>query len=72
MSLVTKKDKTTIIFLSNSQHYSKPVQVSSKLVRHWKKFAIGILALFCLLSFTVFYLFRSRAEMMLSNKNLAQ
>ena len=67
-----KKDKTTIIFLNKNQNYSKPLQVSTYYIKHWKKFAGGLLVVFCILAITVMHLIKSRAEIESSNAQLAK
>lgn len=66
-----KKDKTTIIFLNKNQNYSKPLQIRTYYLRHWKKFVGSLVMLFCILLIIVMYLVRSRAEVQLANQNLA-
>jgi len=66
-----KKDKTTIIFLNKNQNYSKPLQIRTYYLRHWKKFAGVFLALVCAMLVIIMQLVKSRAEIQLSNENLA-
>lgn len=65
-----KKDKTTVIFLNKDQNYSKPVQISTYYLKHWKKFVASLIMLFCVLLITILQLAKSKAEMQQSNKNL--
>ncbi len=66
-----RKDKTTIIFLNQNQTYSKPLQVNSYYLKHWKKFVGGLIVLLCSLIITIMHLVKSRAEARLSSQNLA-
>jgi len=66
-----KRDKTTIIFLNKNQNYSKPVQISTYYLRHWKKIVASLMMVFCVLLITILHLVKSKAEVQLSNQNLA-
>jgi murein DD-endopeptidase MepM/ murein hydrolase activator NlpD len=41
-----KKEKTTILFVSKASQAIKPIQVSSKLILHWKKYIVVISLIF--------------------------
>ena len=41
-----KKEKTTILFVSKTSQAIKPIQVSSKLIMHWKKYIVAISLIF--------------------------
>lgn len=69
--MAKRKDKTTIIFLNKNQNYSKPLQISTYYIRHWKKFAASLFLVFALLACVIMYLAKSRAEIQLSKENLA-
>lgn len=66
-----KKDKTTIIFLDKNQHYSKPFQVKTFYVKHWKKFVTALFLTLCGLVGVIMHLVKAKAEMQLSNQKLA-
>lgn len=66
-----RKDKTTIVFLNQNQNYSKPFQIRTYYLRHWKKLAAGLLMLVGILVVTIMHLYKSRAEIQLSNEQLA-
>jgi murein DD-endopeptidase MepM/ murein hydrolase activator NlpD len=51
-----KKEKTTILFVSKTAGGVQPVQVSTALVRNWKKYLAAVLILFFSLAAAVIYL----------------
>ncbi len=67
-----KKDKTTIIFLNKNQNYSKPLQIRTYYIKHWKKFATSLVVVFCILAISIMQLVKSKAEVQLANENLAK
>lgn len=67
-----KKDKTTIIFLNKNQNYSKPLHISTYYIKHWKKFVISLVVVFCILAISTMQLVKSKAEVQLANENLAK
>ncbi|MNK15530.1 Murein DD-endopeptidase MepM [compost metagenome] len=66
-----RKDKTTVIFLNQNQDFSRPLQIKTYYLRHWKKFAASVLVLMCLLLGVIMHLVKAKAEMQLANENLA-
>jgi murein DD-endopeptidase MepM/ murein hydrolase activator NlpD len=66
-----KKDNTTIIFLDKNQHYTKPFQVKTFYVKHWKKFVVGLFLTVISLVAIIMHLVKIKAEMQLSNEKLA-
>jgi len=66
-----RKDKTTVIFLDHDQHYSKPLQIKTYYIRHWKKIATGLFVFMCTLLGVIMHLMKSKAEMQIANENLA-
>ncbi len=67
-----KKDKTTIIFLNKNQNYSKPLQIRTYYIKHWKKFATSLVVVFGILAISIMQLVKSKAEVQLANENLAK
>ncbi|QNN42497.1 M23 family metallopeptidase [Pedobacter roseus] len=65
-----KRNKTTVIFVSKNQNSSKPIQVPTAYVVHWKKYILGILGLFLILVGSIFYLIRSNANTELTKNKL--
>ena len=51
-----KREKTTILFVSKGQQAIKPLQVSSKLISHWKKYAIAAVLIFISFLIAITYL----------------
>ena len=66
-----RRDRTTVIFLNENQNYSKPWQVKTYYIKHWKKFAAALLIILCILIGVIMQLIKSRAEIQLANQNLA-
>lgn len=66
-----RRDRTTVIFLNENQNYSKPLQVKTYYIKHWKKFAAALLIFLCILIGVIMQLIKSRAEIQLANQNLA-
>ncbi|SOD15056.1 Peptidase family M23 [Pedobacter xixiisoli] len=66
-----RKDKTTVIFLNQNQDYSRPFQIKTYYIKHWKKFAAGLLALIGLFLGVIMHLVKSKAEIQLANQKLA-
>lgn len=69
--MAKKKDRTTIIFLNQNQNYSKPLQISTYYLRHWKKFVASLVMVICILLAAMMHLVKSKAEMKLANQQLA-
>jgi len=70
--MTRKREKTTIIFVNKNQSSSKPIQVPSGLIMHWKKYIGGLLLSFVFLIGIIFYLTYSRASAELSKEQLAK
>ncbi len=51
-----KREKTTILFVNKKLQTLKPIQVSSGLIIHWKKYVAAVFLLFFALAGTIFYL----------------
>ena len=51
-----KKEKTTILFVNKNPQAFKPMQVSNRLILHWKKYIASIVMLFMALIAAVVYL----------------
>jgi murein DD-endopeptidase MepM/ murein hydrolase activator NlpD len=51
-----RKEKTTILFVNKNPQAFKPMQVSNRLILHWKKYVAGIVILFMALVAAVVYL----------------
>ncbi|WP_324288368.1 M23 family metallopeptidase [Pedobacter sp. SL55] len=66
-----RKDKTTVIFLDQNQNYNQPFQIKTYYIRHWKKFAMLLLAFVCLLLGVIMHLVKTKAQMQRANKDLA-
>ncbi len=54
--MMRKGDQTTIIFINKNQQASKPVQIPTYLLLHWKKYVAGVFGCFVFLLGMVFYL----------------
>ncbi|MEO6812368.1 MAG: M23 family metallopeptidase [Ginsengibacter sp.] len=50
------KGKTTILFVNHNQKVIKPIQVSSKLILNWKKYAFAVFLVFSSLITVIVYL----------------
>lgn len=70
--MARKREKTTIIFVNKNQSSSKPIQVPSGFIMHWKKYIGGVLLSFVFLIGIIFYLTYSRASVELSKEQLAR
>lgn len=70
--MARKREKTTIIFVNKNQRSSKPIQVPSGFILHWKKYIGGVLLSFVFLIGIIFYLTYSRASAELSKEQLAR
>ena len=68
--MIRKKDKTTIIFINNGKSLSKPIQVPSSYVQHWKKIAVGISVGFLFLLGLIVYLAQTRSNVQMNNQHL--
>ena len=64
------KEKTTILFVDNHQQSLRPVRVSSKFIRHWKKYAAAVLVLIFALAGTVSWLIIDKADQTTIQANL--
>jgi len=51
-----RKEKTTILFVNKNPQAFKPLQVSNRLILHWRKYVAGIVILFMALVAAVVYL----------------
>jgi hypothetical protein len=51
-----KIEKTTILFVNKKLQTLKPIQVSSGLIIHWKKYVAAVFLLFFALTSTIVYL----------------
>ena len=58
----TRKEKTTILFINKNPQAFKPIQVSSKLIIHWKKYLAGLFLLFLSLIGIIIYLTSNTIE----------
>lgn len=67
-----KKEKTTILFVNKNQKAFKPMQVSNRLILHWKKYLTGVVIVFLALVSTVFYLVSLRNDQFLSQLALSK
>lgn len=65
-----KRNKTTVIFVNNNQSSSKPIQVPTGYIVHWKKYILGVLGLFLVLISSIFYLIRSNSSVELAKSKL--
>jgi murein DD-endopeptidase MepM/ murein hydrolase activator NlpD len=67
-----KREKTTIIFVNNTQSSNRPIQVPSGFILHWKKYLAGLMTSFVFLLGIIFYLTYSKATIELSKAQLAE
>ncbi len=67
-----KKEKTTILFVNKNPQAFKPMQVSNRLILHWKKYIAGIVFLFMVLIGVVVYLFSLQNEQLLKELTLTK
>jgi len=51
-----KSEKTTILFVNKNAQAFKPIQVSNRLILHWKKYIAGIVVSFAILVGAIVYL----------------
>ncbi|WP_316734844.1 M23 family metallopeptidase [Pedobacter aquatilis] len=65
-----KRNKTTVIFVNKDQNSSKPIQVPTSYVEHWKKIIFGIVSVFLLLIAGVAFLVQSQSAILLTNHKL--
>lgn len=57
-----RKEKTTILFVNKSAQPAKPVQISTGLLLHWKKYLALLSVIFLSLLATIFYLASGKFE----------
>ncbi len=67
-----KKEKTTILFVNKNPQAFKPMQVSNRLILHWKKYLTAVLLVFVALIATVVYLFSLHNEQLLRQLALSK
>jgi len=67
-----KGDITTVIFVNKNQNSSKPIQIPSIYIAHWKMYVFSLLCCFLFLLGMIFYLTYSRNSIELSNDLLAR
>ncbi|HKG06032.1 MAG TPA: M23 family metallopeptidase [Pedobacter sp.] len=70
--MARKGEKTTIIFVNKNQRSSRPIQVPSSIILHWKKYVGALFLSFVFLLGVIFYLSSSRASVELSKEQLAK
>ena len=70
--MARKREKTTIIFVNKNQSSSKPIQVPSSLIQHWKRYVGALLGTFIFLLYIIFQLSTSKASVELSKEQLAK
>jgi len=70
--MARKGEKTTIIFVNKNQSSSKPIQVPSSLIKHWKRYVGALLGAFVFLLYIIFQLSTSKASVELSKEQLAK
>lgn len=59
---MSRKEKTTILFVTKNQKSAKPIQVSSSLIAHWKKYVLGVVVLFFGLLGAIWYMFSAKEK----------
>lgn len=67
-----KKEKTTILFVNKNQKAFKPMQVSNRLILHWKKYLTGVVVIFLALVASVIYLVSLQNEQLLKQLTLTK
>ncbi|TCC94446.1 M23 family metallopeptidase [Pedobacter frigiditerrae] len=70
--MAREKAKTTVIFVNKNQSAGKPIQIPSTYVEHWKKYFLGLIALFVLLAVIIGYLNYSKNLLQSSKDKLVQ
>jgi len=67
-----RREKTTVIFVGNSQQSTPSIQIPTGYIRHWKKYLMGLLSSFALLISLIAYLSYSKVSADLSNDKLGR
>jgi murein DD-endopeptidase MepM/ murein hydrolase activator NlpD len=67
-----KKEKTTILFVNKNPQAFKPMQISNRLILHWKKYLTAVVVAFMTLIAAVVYLVSLRNEQLLSQLALSK
>ena len=67
-----KKEKTTILFVNKNAQAYKPMQVSDRLILHWKKYIAGVALAFAALIAAVVYLVSLQNEQLLKQLSLSK
>lgn len=66
-----KKEKTTVLFVNKNQKAFKPMQVSNRLILHWKKYLTGVVIAFLALLASIIYLVSLQNEQLLRQLTLS-
>lgn len=67
-----KKEKTTILFVNKNPQAFKPIQISNRLILHWKKYLTAVAVAFMALIIAVVYLVSLRNQQLLSQLALSK
>lgn len=68
----SQKEKTTILFVNKNPQAFKPIQVSDKLILHWKKYIAGVAIVFFALVASIIYLISLQNEQSLKQLTLSK
>ena len=67
-----KKEKTTILFVNKNAQAFKPMQVSNRVILHWKKYIAGVVLAFGILVGSIVYLISLQNEQLLRQLSLSK
>jgi murein DD-endopeptidase MepM/ murein hydrolase activator NlpD len=67
-----KKEKTTILFVNKNPQAFKPIQVSDRLILHWKKYIAGVVMIFFALVASIVYLISLQNQQLLKQVSLSK
>lgn len=67
-----KKEKTTILFVNKNAQAFKPMQVSNRVILHWKKYIAGVVLAFVMLLGSIVYLISLQNEQLMKQLSLSK
>lgn len=68
----SKREKTTILFVNKNPQAFRPIQVSDRLILHWKKYLAGLVFVFVGLIALIMYLISLQSEQSLKQLSLSK